>query len=129
MVFDYSIFIMTITFLERSLGVDLTVHFRVRDQQSELKNALNDVLIKKNLGEVTRECIVQNSIGEFKCYNIEICMNNDSLDTVESLADIIINFIGISSNMFMISHISDCVDNSQKSNCSTIKTTFMTFCN
>ena len=77
--------------------MDLTLKLNARFQpvhRFELEDALQEILEKKQLGEVTGGGTAQNPDGEIAYCDIEIHLTNDSQDSIKWLADLL-NNIGI----------------------------------
>ena len=77
--------------------MNLTLKLNARFQPKhrfELEDALQEILEKKQLGEVTGGGTAQNPDGEIAYCDMEIHLNNDDLDSVRWLADLL-NRIGI----------------------------------
>lgn len=75
----------------------LTLKLNARFQPKhrfELEDALQEILEKKQMGEITGGGTAQNPDGEIKYCDIEICLANEDTDSVKWLADLL-NRIGI----------------------------------
>ncbi len=77
--------------------MNLTLKLNARFQpmhRHELEDALQEILSKKQLGEITGGGTAQNADGEITYCDIEICLANDKQDSVKWLAGLL-NKIGI----------------------------------
>lgn len=77
--------------------MDLTLKLNARFQPKhrfELENALQQILEKEQLGEITGGGTAQNPDGEIVYCDINIHLINDNLDNVKWLVDLL-NRIGI----------------------------------
>lgn len=77
--------------------MDITLKLNARFQPKhrfELEDALQEILEKNQMGEITGGGTAQNSDGEIACCDIEICLAEDQKDAVEWLVDLL-NHIGI----------------------------------
>lgn len=85
--------------------MELTLHLNARFQpihRFELEDAIQEIMERNNMGEVTGGGTLQKPDGEIESCDIEIHMNSDSLDGVEDLSGII-KAMGVPKGSFLSS--------------------------
>ena len=83
--------------------MELNLHLNARFQpmhRFELEDALQEVLEKNNMGEVTGGGTLQKPDGEIESCDIEIHLDDDDPDAAKHLADLI-NAIGVPKGSFL----------------------------